>query len=169
MVAVSWLAPLPTVIVWPTVKPTVAATGMTVSTCVAALERVLPAVPTRDDGIFHGRAHTDHHRLTGGKVGHACHLDVVGAGGRAFRQAGGRLDHKIGAEAVGVRPVGEAADAAVGRARGRSGSATAGALGPEPAPGITAMQPPWCCTPSSVASSGLVMAPLALELLCCEP
>ena len=48
-------------------------------------------------------------------------------------------------------------------------SAIAGAAGPEPAPGMTAMQPPWCCTPSSVARSGRVTAPLALELLCCEP
>ena len=43
----SWLAPLSMVIDWPTTKPAVAATGMTVSpTCVAVPARVLPAVPT---------------------------------------------------------------------------------------------------------------------------
>ena len=44
---------------------------------------------------------------------------------------------------------------------GAPGAAAAAAMlavaGPEPAPGTIAMQPPWCCTPSSVARSGLVI------------
>lgn len=40
---------------------------------------------------------------------------------------------------------------------------------PLPGCGTTTMQPPWVWTPSSVASSGLAIVPLALELLCWEP
>ena len=116
--AVSGFAPLSMVMVWPALKPAALATGITVApAAVSAPTVVAPAVPTVAMTAVSAFAPVSiDDRLAGGKVRHAGHFDIGRAGGRSGRQRGGGLQQEIGAVAVGVGAVREAARAPIGRA-----------------------------------------------------
>ena len=155
--AVSWFAPSSMVMAWPAAKPIELVTVTTVAPAPVAVVhgRGTGRANRRDDGGLDVRARVDRDRLAGDEARHAGHLDVASR-----------------------RPA-EAADSVVADCSRKSvqllsASAPSGKrprLVPAPpaAPGTTTMQPPLPWSPSSVASSGLAMVPLPLELLCCDP
>ena len=90
----------------------------------------------RDDGGLEVRARINHNRLAGVKIRHAGDFDIGRTGGRTGRQGGGGLRQEIGAVAVGVGAVREAARAPIG-----SPPAAANRPTPLPEPGAGTRQP----------------------------
>ena len=117
--AVSSFAPLSIVMVWPALKPVALATGTTVApTSVAPPAVVAPAVPTVAMTAVSRFAPVSIVIVWPAvKSATLATLMLVAPAAERARHSGGRLQQEIGAEAVGVEAVGEAAEAPVERGR----------------------------------------------------